>query len=101
MPFIGDVDRPSVSVLDVGSVALHSVSSCARQVSETLRIDYSEAVISRCQSRKRSDIHSGLVYRTMDARKLSFSDNTFDVILDKGTLDAMLSAGNGWQKCSQ
>ena len=31
-----------------------------------------------------------MVFLEMDASKMSFQDNEFDVVIDKGTLDALL-----------
>ena len=36
-----------------------------------------------------------LSYEVADARKMSYDDESFDMILEKGTLDAMLSGGDG------
>lgn len=38
----------------------------------------------------------------MDVRKLSFDDDTFDVAIDKGTMDAMMTAkGDVWVSLCQ
>lgn len=51
-------------------------------------IDYSSVCISTMSAR-----HSncpGMTWHEMDIRQLSFSNATFDVILEKATLDAIL-----------
>lgn len=37
-----------------------------------------------------ASIRPDLVYEQMDATQLTYSDDTFSVILDKGTLDALM-----------
>lgn len=56
-------------------------------------IDYSEVAI-----RKMSEKHKqtkGLTYKVGDVRALDFQTNTFDLIIDKGTLDSILCGENG------
>ncbi|XP_042315822.1 EEF1A lysine methyltransferase 4 [Sceloporus undulatus] len=51
-------------------------------------IDYSEACI---RSMKNRYAHCpGLHWAVMDARALAFTDESFDVVLEKGTLDSMM-----------
>lgn len=53
--------------------------------------DYSSIVI---QQLKEEDSHNNderIEYTVLDARSLPYKNNEFDIILDKGTLDAMLS----------
>lgn len=49
-------------------------------------IDISEVVIEQMKK-----AHKKCVWRTMDATAMEFSDEDFSVVLDKGTLDAMMS----------
>jgi len=49
-------------------------------------IDYSDIVISQMQQRNLN--RSEMRWTTMDARQMTYENNTFDVIIDKGTLDA-------------
>lgn len=51
-------------------------------------IDMSSVVIKQMQIRYRDK--EGLVYRRMDATDMVFAETTFSVVLDKGTLDAMM-----------
>ena len=48
-------------------------------------IDFSPVVIEQMKAR-----HPDLDWRVMDVRKMDFSDSSFDVAIDKATLDAML-----------
>ena len=50
-------------------------------------IDYSKAIIDAL---KKGENASRITYGAMDARKVSFEDNSFDFVVDKGTIDAML-----------
>jgi SAM-dependent methyltransferase len=52
-------------------------------------IDFSDAVIADL---KKSPNHIGIHLESMDARKLTFADESFHFIIEKGTIDAMLSA---------
>ncbi|XP_035697787.1 EEF1A lysine methyltransferase 4-like [Branchiostoma floridae] len=53
-------------------------------------IDYSSACIRR-MAHKHADM-STMTWLEMDARQLTFSDGMFDVVLEKGTLDAFMVA---------
>ncbi|KAF1986562.1 S-adenosyl-L-methionine-dependent methyltransferase [Aulographum hederae CBS 113979] len=48
-------------------------------------VDFSEVVISTMRSK-----HPEMEWQVMDVRKMTFSSETFDVAIDKATLDAML-----------
>jgi len=54
-------------------------------------IDISAAAIRKMQ--KHFD-RPGLTWQTMDATSMTFEDDRFDLAVDKGTLDAMMSAGD-------
>ena len=58
-------------------------------------IDYSENLIEALRLRDKSDRtvqHSGLLeYQCADARKLPFESDHFHFVVEKGTMDAMLS----------
>jgi SAM-dependent methyltransferase len=68
-------------------------------VKEIVCCDYSPTVIRLCKDNQRlaanrmpNNYKSLLVdYVTEDARKLQYLDCCFDLVLEKGTLDAMLS----------
>ncbi|XP_078524130.1 EEF1A lysine methyltransferase 4 [Lissotriton helveticus] len=51
-------------------------------------IDYSPVCIE-AMSRQHADCH-GMAWTVMDARALAFPNESFDVVLEKGTLDAMM-----------
>ncbi|KAJ1087451.1 hypothetical protein NDU88_000622 [Pleurodeles waltl] len=51
-------------------------------------IDYSPVCIE-AMSRRHAHCH-GMVWTIMDARALAFPNESFDVVLEKGTLDAMM-----------
>lgn len=76
-----------ILVLGCGNSALSSdmYSAGYRSISN---IDYSSVCISTMSSRH-ADC-PGMSWRRMDARQLSFPDASFDVVLEKATLDAML-----------
>lgn len=52
-------------------------------------IDYSSVVVAAMQARY-AHVPS-LRWETMDVRALGFSSASFDVVLEKGTLDALLA----------
>lgn len=53
-------------------------------------IDFSFPVIESMMKLHPTDKYPGLNYKHMDARSLQYSDNSFNVILDKGTLDCVV-----------
>jgi ubiquinone/menaquinone biosynthesis C-methylase UbiE len=65
-------------------------------------VDFSPVVITNMCAR-----HSAttMTWAVMDIKSMSFPDNTFDAILDKGTLDALTCGGdvdaNIHQACSE
>lgn len=60
-------------------------TDCFRQITN---IDVSTIVIKQMKAKFKSK--AGLVYEQMDATQMSFQDASFNVILDKGTLDALM-----------
>jgi SAM-dependent methyltransferase len=62
-----------------------------------VNIDYSEIVISAMQERHGSE-RPGMEWRVMDMTDMSeFTDESFDVVIDKATMDAMMTAeGDVW-----
>lgn len=51
-------------------------------------VDYSSVCVES-MAQRHSDC-MGMSWVCMDARRLAFPDNSFDVVMEKGTLDAML-----------
>jgi SAM-dependent methyltransferase len=78
-------------------------------VRDILCTDYSETVVRHLQLQQQQQqpqpqqppsCTTALTFRTMDARAMDLPDASFELILDKGTLDAMLSDPiNGVQHC--
>ncbi|KAJ7142692.1 S-adenosyl-L-methionine-dependent methyltransferase [Mycena epipterygia] len=63
--------------------------------------DYSSVVIEQMRAR-----HLEMEYKNagleMDVRDLQFADGTFDIVIDKGTMDAMMTAnGDVWDPPQQ
>lgn len=54
-----------------------------------LSIDISPSVIEQMKQQ-----FPDLAWEVMDATKMSYKDGEFDVIIDKGTLDALISGKN-------
>ncbi len=54
---------------------------------DILNIDISEDVLQRMQ--KRAQRREGLRYQYVDARSMPFDDDSFHLVIDKGTLDAL------------
>jgi len=52
-------------------------------------IDVSATVIGEMQQKYPAAEYPGMEWAAMDARKMAFEDQTFDVAVDKGTLDAV------------
>ncbi|KAG8222812.1 hypothetical protein J437_LFUL005018 [Ladona fulva] len=59
-----------------------------------VNIDYSDIVIGN-MSKKYADLKK-MSWEVMDMRDMSFPDESFDVIFEKGTLDAMLVEDSPW-----
>ncbi|KAJ2933118.1 hypothetical protein H1R20_g3950, partial [Candolleomyces eurysporus] len=53
--------------------------------------DYSEILIEQMRSRH-SEARPSMEWHEMDVRDLKFDDASFDVAIDKGTMDAMMTA---------
>lgn len=66
---------------------------CQDGFKDIFNVDYSEKVIEMMKERTK-DTFPSLQWATMDFRDMSdLSDSSFDVILDKGSLDALWSDG--------
>lgn len=57
--------------------------------------DYSKTVIE--QMRRRHEVRPEMEWHEMDVRELKFDDSSFDVAIDKGTMDAMMTSKDVWE----
>ena len=57
--------------------------------SNVINIDISPSVIAQMKEQ-----FPDLVWQVMDATDLQYKDGEFDVVMDKGTLDALISGRN-------
>ena len=60
---------------------------------EIVNIDISPAVIEQM-----AKVSPDMVWEVMDATDMRYKDGEFDVVIDKGTLDALVS-GKNWDIC--
>ncbi|MGH0154304.1 UNVERIFIED_CONTAM: hypothetical protein FKN15_027046 [Acipenser sinensis] len=76
-----------ILVLGCGNSLMSSdMHSCG--FTSITNIDYSAVCIEAMAARHRGC--PGMDWRQMDARSLTFAEGSFDVVLEKGTLDAMM-----------
>lgn len=95
----GDVPLGKGLSLELSNLEVTTGSKADQVVKEIVCCDYSATVIYLCkenQRREMSDMLSSgkpflVDYVTADARKLQYPDCRFHLVLEKGTLDAMLS----------
>jgi SAM-dependent methyltransferase len=88
------------AIIDLESEAEIDASNILEKV---VCLDYSKNVIDAMKKdqKKQSRCRIPLEYLVADARKLPHDDQSFELLLEKGTLDAMLSdrEGNGSDNC--
>ncbi|XP_056336577.1 EEF1A lysine methyltransferase 4 [Danio aesculapii] len=77
----------NILMLGCGNSAL-SYDMCQAGYSSITNVDYSSVCVES-MAEKHKDC-AQLSWLCMDARRLAFPDGVFDVVLEKGTLDAML-----------
>lgn len=66
-----------------------------------VNVDYSAVLIDRMRKRHSQD-RPEMEWLEMDVRNLSFQADSFDVAIDKGTMDAMMTAkGDVWDPPQQ
>lgn len=80
-------NEDSILILGCGNSSLSGDMYSAGYHSIT-NIDYSSVCISAMRSRYRDC--PGMTWQQMDVRQLSFPDASFDVVLEKATLDALM-----------
>eukprot|EP01119_Soliformovum_irregulare_P025069 TRINITY_DN916_c0_g1_i1.p1 TRINITY_DN916_c0_g1~~TRINITY_DN916_c0_g1_i1.p1 ORF type:complete len:208 (-),score=39.41 TRINITY_DN916_c0_g1_i1:56-679(-) len=64
-------------------------------------IDFAKQAIDIMKDRAQQQNLDKLVYLEMDARQMTFSASSFDVVIDKGTLDAMMCGKNNILNCEK
>eukprot|EP00933_Yihiella_yeosuensis_P014340 TRINITY_DN12899_c0_g1_i1.p1 TRINITY_DN12899_c0_g1~~TRINITY_DN12899_c0_g1_i1.p1 ORF type:complete len:301 (+),score=53.74 TRINITY_DN12899_c0_g1_i1:22-903(+) len=77
-------------VLDLGcgvSALLRDLRRLGGARGRLVGIDYSASAVALCKRRRAAN---GVQYMEMDARKLSFKDSSFDIVVDKATMDGQL-----------
>ncbi|NWX87328.1 MET13 protein, partial [Nothoprocta pentlandii] len=82
--------RDKVLVVGCGNSELSEQMYDAGLCEDIVNIDVSEAVVRQMQERSASR-RPGMSYLLMDALQMDFPDALFQVALDKGTLDAILT----------
>ncbi|KIM63345.1 hypothetical protein SCLCIDRAFT_117553 [Scleroderma citrinum Foug A] len=58
-----------------------------------VNVDYSSVVIERMRARH-NETRPEMEWHEMDVRSLTFLDSSFDIAIDKGTMDAMMTSSN-------
>ncbi|EQC30637.1 hypothetical protein SDRG_11692 [Saprolegnia diclina VS20] len=87
------IEVRNLRVLDLGggnSTLAHRLCEALHGNGRVVSIDISDTCIRLMQTTYPSKVQ----YLCMDARDMEFKDNSFDVVLDKSTMDAIVSPGN-------
>jgi SAM-dependent methyltransferase len=103
---IGCGDVPLCAGLLTELVTLSKVTGVSHQaiVNRLVATDYSSVVIDAMKKKHTCGDGKGgvLEFETVDARTLPYADRSFDLVLEKGVLDAMLSdSAEGTVNCVQ
>ena len=88
-PHIESAATPDQKVLIIGcgnSPMGEQMYDCGYH--DLLCVDFSPTVIAAMTAR--AEGRPGLIYREMDIRRLDLPDGSFDAVIDKGTLDAIM-----------
>jgi hypothetical protein len=101
---IGCGDVPLGRDLALGVASLESATGVAASniLKQVVCIDYAKSVIDimKKEQEKESSDSVLVLYEVGDARKLVYPDSSFELILEKGTMDAMLSdTAEGAENC--
>jgi SAM-dependent methyltransferase len=83
------------SALVIGCGSSTMSAELLSSFSRVSSIDTSDEVIN--QMKEKYSRENGLEWATMDCTKLNFGNNTFEAVLDKGTLDTLLCYDNSEQ----
>ncbi|KAF8074922.1 S-adenosyl-L-methionine-dependent methyltransferase [Lyophyllum atratum] len=102
-PFIRDLipDKESrILMLGCGNSQL-SEEMWEDGYKRVVNTDYSSVVVEQMRHRHQN-LRPEMEWHEMDVRDLQFDDNSFDVAIDKGTMDAMMtSKGDVWDPPEQ
>jgi ubiquinone/menaquinone biosynthesis C-methylase UbiE len=82
-------------VLEIGCGDAPLLTGMSAHEGRLVGIDFSGEVVARLKQEADMAEGSHVEFLQMDARKLSFDDNSFDFVIDKGTTDAMLCGKSG------
>lgn len=89
----GDVPLGRDLAKSIGSFESQTGFSSSNIVKQVVCIDYAPSCIAALMKEQRStnDQKIQITYEVGDARKLKYKNESFELILEKGTMDAMLS----------
>jgi len=96
LPFL--TEDHQVLVVGCGNSQLSEDMYAKSRAKIITSIDISSVVIQMMNDRAKrlfKNKSTGLKYFTMDIKKMTFKDATFDLVIDKGTIDALMCASRG------
>jgi ubiquinone/menaquinone biosynthesis C-methylase UbiE len=77
-------------------IGLSDAYSTTHKIGRLDGIDYAESVIKLLNTKEKIGDRK-ITFAKMDARYMDFFDNEFNIVLDKGTVDAMLCSNKGFE----
>lgn len=98
----GDVPLGRDLVRGIEKLESATGSAASNILKNVVCVDYAKSVVDalKAEQQKESQKSVSVLYEVGDARKLVYSDASFDLILEKGTMDAMLSdKSEGVENC--